>query len=108
MFLASFTVVSSASPPPSSGCPIKLLLRREPLLGRSVDVPCHANLGCAGVPPRRSRRATAELRAAPSLEALMQLLVARAKLLLSLRSVVQAQRQEQVPPPVSTLATCSQ
>ena len=62
-------------------------------------------LGCAGVPPRRSRRATAELRAAPSLEALMQLLVARAKLLLSLRSVVQAQRQEQVRPslPVQTL-----
>ena len=59
---------------------------------------CHALFWDAGVPPRRSRRATAELRAAPSLEALMQLLVARAKLLLSLRSVVQAQRQEQVRP----------
>lgn len=45
-----------------------------------------------------SRRAVAELRAAPSLEALMQLLVARAKLLLSLRSVVQAQQQKQVQP----------
>jgi hypothetical protein len=55
------------------------------------------HVSSAGVPPRRSRRSTAELRAAPSLEALMQLLVARAKLLLSLRSVVQAQRQEQVP-----------
>jgi hypothetical protein len=63
-------------------------------------------LGCTGVPPRRSRRATAELRAAPSLEALMQLLVARAKLLLSLRSVVQAQRHEQVRPSLPVQPLC--
>ena len=42
----------------------------------------------------------------------MQLLVARAKLLLSLRSVVQAQRQDQVPPsppaqPLRSALTCT-
>ncbi len=55
----------------------------------------HAAAPPPGLPPRRSRHAAAELRAAaPSLEALMQLLVARAKLLLSLRSIVLEQQQK--------------
>lgn len=89
--LASLTAIVGASLPPSQGCSGS---RFVVLNVKSATL--NTVLGCVGVPPRRSRRATAELRAAPSLEALMQLLVARAKLLLSLRSVVQAQRTEQV------------